>query len=299
MTNSEETPGQNRVIDLKAGARLMVLDAGVFCIFHAPGQADSDPSGLPGVRISRAPATPAGLVSISTFDEDGWIGGSKGAALVRVLRGPAAVLVTTYQDPSSEIGAPQLQVVQLAGPTAAAPVEAPASGEAAKPAQNLEISAHVQRRGDVGGVIGEWMGTPESQAWIEGFAIAPVDHIPAEDIEYQAVLGKGWLSPWADGGQYCGSRGMALPILGLRVRLKNASAETHDVRLTATFTDGTRLGPVDESTALEAESLAPLEAFLLEILPKNASRADESVQSEEVSVKKPRAAGRRKAASTK
>ncbi|MBR0558711.1 hypothetical protein [Neokomagataea anthophila] len=303
MTNSEETPGPNRVIDLKASARLMVLDAGVFCIFHPPGQADSGPSGLPGVRISRAPATPAGLVSISTFDEDGWIGGSKGAALVRVLRGPAAVLVTTYQDPSSEAGAPQLQVVQLAGPTAAvAPATAESTPEqvAAPAAQGLEISAHVQRRGDVGGVIGEWMGTPESQTWIEGFAVAPVDKIPATDIEYQAVLGKGWLSPWAEGGQYCGSRGMALPILGLRVRLKNESAETHEVRLTATFTDGTRLGPVDGSTALEAESLAPLEAFLLEVVPlKTASKKAVSEGSEEAPAKKVRSSGRRKAASGK
>ncbi|GBR43657.1 hypothetical protein [Neokomagataea thailandica] len=302
MTNSEETSGPNRVVDLKASARLMVLDAGVFCIFHPPGQPDSGPSGLPGVRISRAPATPAGLVNISTFDEDGWIGGSKGAALVRVLRGPAAVLVTTYQDPNHEVGAPQLQVVQLAGATevASTPVaaEAPASSAAAS-TQELEISAHIQRRGDVGGVIGEWMGTPESQSWIEGFAVAPVGNIPATDIEYQAVLGKGWLSPWAEGGQYCGSRGMALPILGLRVRLKNGSAETHEVRLTATFTDGTRLGPVDGSTALEAESLAPLEAFLLEIVPSSAAKKAGSATTEEAPVKKPRASGRRKAASSK
>jgi hypothetical protein len=31
------------------------------------------------------------------------------------------------------------------------------------------------------------------------------------DIEYQAVLGRGWLSPWIEGGKFCGSRGMALP----------------------------------------------------------------------------------------
>ncbi|GBR50186.1 hypothetical protein AA106555_0121 [Neokomagataea thailandica NBRC 106555] len=292
MTNSEETPVQNRVIDLRAGARLMVLDAGVFCIFHAPGQADPEPNGLPGVRISKAPATPAGLVSISTFDEDGWIGGSKGAALVRVLRGPAAILVTTYQDPANDAPAPQLQVVQLASPTPVAATAA-AAEQATTSAKDLEISAHVQRRGDVGGVVGEWMGNPESQTWIEGFAIAPVKHIPAEDIEYQAVLGKGWLSPWAEGGQYCGSRGMALPILGLRVRLKNGSAETHEVRLTATFTDGTRLGPVDGTEALEAESLAPLEAFLLEIVPVQAPAKDEPA------AKKPKATSRRKAAPAK
>jgi len=267
MSEPAQVTNQKRIIDLKAGAHMMVLDAGMFCVFHTPGQQPPGPSGLPGVRISRAPGTPPGIVSVSTFEEDGWIGGINGAALVRVMRGPAGVLVTTYQEPGSSHDAPKLQVVQLAGPTSAIPTEEATSEAAPKGA--VEISAHIQRRGDVSTSIGEWMGVPASQQWIEGFSIAPESTIPATDIEYQAVLGKGWLSPWAEGGQYCGSRGMALPILGLRVRLKGDSATTHQVRLTATFTDGTRLGPVggDFSEALEAESLAPLEAFLIELLP--------------------------------
>ena len=74
--------------------------------------------------------------------------------------------------------------------------------------------AHVQGQGDVGGQLGAWIGERGSKRWIEGFAIAPAGGIPADDIEYQAVLGRGWLSPWVEGGQFCGSRGMALPILG-------------------------------------------------------------------------------------
>ncbi|EHH68229.1 hypothetical protein [Gluconobacter morbifer] len=278
MSNAAEAPKQNRVIDLKAGAHMMVLDAGIFCVFHAPGQPGPGPSGLPGVRISRAPGTPPGVVTVSTFEEDGWIGGANGAALVRVMRGPAGVLVTTYQEPNSPHPAPQLQVAQLAGPTstaapaAAAPPSAPATPVAPQSAEQpasagSEISAHVQRRGDVAAAVGQWMGVPGSQNWIEGFSIAPeLAGVTAADIEYQAVLGKGWLSPWAEGGQYCGSRGMALPILGLRVRLKGETETTHKIRLTATFTDGTRLGPVEGTDALEADSLAPLEAFLLEIV---------------------------------
>ena len=49
--------------------------------------------------------------------------------------------------------------------------------------------------------------------------------IAPEDIEYQAVLGRNWLSPWVEGGKFCGSRGMALPLLGLKVRLKGAAAK--------------------------------------------------------------------------
>ncbi|KXV32905.1 hypothetical protein AD940_13140 [Gluconobacter thailandicus] len=301
MSKTAEAPTQNRVIDLKSGAHMMVLDAGVFCIFHAAGQPDPGPAGLPGVRISRAPGTPPGIVTVSTFEEDGWIGGANGAALVRITRGPAAVLVTTYQEPGSQHDAPKLQVAQLAGPTSVSPasvaVAQPAQKSADLPTGPAEISAHVQRVGDVAAPIGEWMGTPGSQSWIEGFAIAPKNSIPASDIEYQAVLGKGWLSPWSEGGQYCGSRGMALPILGLRVRLKGASAETHHIRLSSTFTDGSRLGPLDGTDALEAESLAPLEAFLLEIIPNDAAAPPTAKSEKAPRAKSTKAPAKRKSAS--
>ena len=65
-----------------------------------------------------------------------------------------------------------------------------------------------------------------ASAGSRGSRLRPVGGIPADDIEYQAVLGRGWMSPWVEGGQFCGSRGMALPILGLRVRLRGASAAT-------------------------------------------------------------------------
>ena len=112
----------------------------------------------------------------------------------------------------------------------------------------------MQQRGDVTVPLGEWIGERGSKRWIEGFGIAPPEGCAAEDIEYQAVLGRGWLSPWAEGGQYCGSRGMALPILGLRVRLRGAAAETHDVRLRASFVDGTEIGPVGDGAPCETEA---------------------------------------------
>jgi hypothetical protein len=299
MSKPGEAPNSNRVIELKAAAHLMSLDAGVFCVYHAPNQPSAGSDGLPGVRISEAPGAAAGNVSIRTFADDGWIGATGGAALIRVMRGPAQVLVTTYQASASVSESPRLQVVQLAGAAAPAPAvaaaasrpvqaavapppaptpapveaSATAAGQPAALPGKAEIAAHIQRRGDVLSRIGEWMGTPGSQFWIEGFGIAPNGGIPVEDIEYQAVLGKGWLSPWAEGGQYCGSRGMALPILGLRVRLKGESAKTHACRLTATFTDGTKVGPIDDSMAAEAESLAPLEAFLIEIVPAESAVA--------------------------
>jgi hypothetical protein len=346
---SDAAAAAQRVItELKVSGHLMTLDNGVFCLFYAPGSAPpSSATGLPGVRLSLPPELPAqgagqgappGLLSISTFREDGWLGGQDSAALIRVTRGPAQVLVTVYQDTDGLHEAPRLQVMRLSGgpdqaaPTQAAPTQAaltqaaptramadappaPSSGphgnagetkqdrdgqgpavpDQAVPAESgqagtgpaapppgsaaevtpadAEVAAHVQGRGDVLTRLDEWMGERGSQRWIEGFAIAPRQPVTRDDIEYQAVLGRGWLSPWSDGGHYCGSRGMALPILGLRVRLRGTAAERFDCRVSATFVDGSAIGPTDTGEACEAESLAPLEAFHVEIAPRPALAA--------------------------
>lgn len=277
MPDTEQEQDRNRVVDLKAGAHVMMLDAGVFCVFHAPGQSPPSASGLPGVRITRAPGVSADLVEISTFEADGWMGGMNGAALVRVHQGPAGVMVTTYQEMGSAQPGPRLQVMRLTG-EASALEEASSQGkdfqgdkqqDAEKPAPlgRGDVTAHVQRHGDVSGGLGEWIGTPGSQLWVEGFSINDTGPLKAGDVEYQAVLGRGWLSPWVEVGEFCGSRGMSLPILGFRIRLKGEAALRWSLRVSAAFTDGTRLGPIDglEET-LEAESLAPLEGFCLELL---------------------------------
>ena len=277
MSQAGPAPNQKLVTELKVSGHLMTLDTGLFCIFHAPGSVGSDPqTGLPGVRITRPPMQDKARLSITSFNEDGWIGAEASAALVRVNEGPAQLLVTIYQNGAGQYEAPKLQVMRLGDvPAAAAPAMAVASPtpELAEPSpppqlppgEAAEVAAHVQRHGDRLGKLGEWMGEPGSQSWIEGFAIAPNRQIGLADIEYQAVLGKGWLSPWSEGGQYCGSRGMALPILGLRVRLKGAAAETHTLRVSATFTDGSKVGPLADTETAETESLAPLEAFRIEV----------------------------------
>lgn len=284
----------SRVIDLKVGAHVIFLDKGLYCILHAPGQKEAGETGLPGVRISRAPSSTPKDIEISTFSPDGWLGAAHNAALVRASRDHAGVIVTTYQDPGSPYEGPRLQVMRL---FSGADYDGQHQGMASAtvPRQEdrhdfsevgntlKEVSAHIQREGDVIRPVGVWMGRPGSGLWIEGFSVSPECHIQAGDIEYQAVLGKGWLSPWSDGGQFCGSRGMSLPILGMCIRLKEKVSKDWKLRLTGCFTDGTKIGPLEGTEImLESETLAPLEAFQLEILPaSNEQKAAETSQDDD------------------
>lgn len=283
-------PAARMFTELKASAHLMTLETGLFCIMQTPGaRRGADGSGLPGVRISLPPhsASRPQAVAIAAFRPDGYLSGAADAALVRVSEGPAQILVTIYQEAGSTPDqAPRLQVLRLSEdmpqggmavrppPGAAAPAPAPAAAAPgpqiiAQPAQSgFEVIAHMQIRGDVGAMLGEWVGERGSKRWIEGFVIAPRGEVGPADIEYQGVLGRGWLSPWISGGQLCGSRGMALPLLGLRVRLKGRAAETHRVVYEASFIDGSLVGPVVDGEACEAENPTPLEAFRVVIEPR-------------------------------
>jgi hypothetical protein len=131
-----------------------------------------------------------------------------------------------------------------------------------------EMMAHVQRMGDVTCDLGDWLGVKGSRQWVEGFGLAPRGDIALTDIEYQAVLGRNWLSPWVEGGKYCGSRGMALPLLGIKVRLKNEAAKAFDVTYRATFIDGSSAGPASNGEPCESESMAALEAFQISVKPR-------------------------------
>lgn len=268
----------NGILELRVSGHLMTLDTGLFCIFQPPGAPAAGRSGLPGIRISPSPAGREGAVRIATFAADGWLPGGDGAALVRVTQGPAQVLVTIYQAPdAAPAAAPRLQVLRLSADPAeaAAPVAAPAAAP--------EILAHIQRTGDVGAALGEWMGVRGSKLWIEGFSVTPAD---GAVLEYQAVLGRGWLSPWVEAGAFCGSRGMALPLLGLAARVKGDP--TRECRVTASFGDGTLAEDVAEGTPAMADSLAPLEAFRITLHRRVAGAATDKPAAPRKTARRPR-----------
>lgn len=305
---AEAAPAPNeRVAELRVTAHLMTLETGLYCMFPTPGSPEPDArSGLPGVRVTPAPGL-AGrpeAVSVSTFREDGWLNGT--AALVRVTDGTAQVLVSIYQNPrQGPDAAPRLQVLRLSKePNGAAAeqdvvaAQQPAPAVTVAPGTEPEVMAHIQRMGDVSGMVGDWIGVKGSKNWIEGFGMAPKGDVKSEDIEYQGVLGRNWLSPWVEGGKYCGSRGMALPLLGIKVRLKEEAAERFDVSYSATFIDGTEIGPVHGGETCEAESLAPLESFQIEIRPRGGVAAASPAASPGES-KKPAAEPKAKAAPRK
>jgi hypothetical protein len=103
--------------------------------------------------------------------------------------------------------------------------------------------AHIERTGDIAVPGGAWAGQPGRSGALEGFAITPSGGVRPEDIEYQAILGSDWTTPWLAGGEFCGSRGLSLPLLGVRIRLRGEAAKSHQCAYWGSFAGAGEIGP--------------------------------------------------------
>ena len=114
----------------------------------------------------------------------------------------------------------RLEPIVLVEESAAAQIEPVAAPIVAAPAPLFSFLAHLANRGDTTFAQNVWAGGPDSPAAVEGVQIvAEAGPCP---IEMQALVGSRpprW-SEWVGAGQYAGTRGHGLPLVGLRLRVK-------------------------------------------------------------------------------
>ncbi len=214
-------------------------------------------TGLPAARLSTVPGGQATGIRLVGLEADGWVGPPGSAMLVRIFEPSARLLLTLYH--RGEADGPRLKITKLEGEPR----------HTADTGTQPEVTAYSREHGDMTARLGGWVGHRGSRVALQGFRIAPArPGLTPEAFEYQAVLGVSWLTPWTLGGQFCGGRDLGLPIHGLRVRLRGERADTHTVSVSATFIDGSEVGHTGPDAPCQAESLAPLEAFCITVLPR-------------------------------
>jgi len=93
----------------------------------------------------------------------------------------------------------------------------------AAPTSSITFFAHIANVGDASFGQDVWVGGPETPGAIEGLGIVSDAVSP---LEMQVLVGgrpARW-SDWVGAGQYAGTRGYGLPLLGLRLRLSPEAA---------------------------------------------------------------------------
>lgn len=256
------------VAEVPMSAHSIVLGHGTYCVFVigvTQGLAQRD---LPALRISSSPGSSS--VAVAALPGDGWLRHMGDAVLLRVIGERSRVLFTSY-DEARIPGAkpPQIQIQRLDDGRIPEAPRPPA------PMLNADYKVHFSQKGDMPAAFGNWVAMPGEDTWIEGIELTAPPSMEATELEYQVVLGRGWLSPWVHAGEFCGSRGMGLPILGFRARLTGAAASQWRLRYAGRCVDGSELAPVENGMPCESAELTPLAGLniMLEPLRRTAPSA--------------------------
>jgi hypothetical protein len=240
----------------------MLLDRGTYCVFVTAVMPAGPDQPLPALKVVAAPDSSS--VAIGSLPGDGWLRHVGDAVLIRIVSQSAKILLTSYDD-GRIAGAkpPQIELKRL--DRGAQGLLTDQKPSITKSGLSPDVTVHFQRHGDVAGNFGQWLSVGDGDTWIEGIEFSPLPSTDTADIEYQVVLGRGWLSPWVRVGEFCGSRGMGLPVLGFRARVVGPLAEDWRVSYSARCIDGRELAEVEGGMACEAQELVPLSALKINL----------------------------------
>jgi hypothetical protein len=118
-----------------------------------------------------------------------------------------------------------------------------------------------------------WAGRVVPGLWIESFSVRPLERFGAEEIEYKALTGSGFETPWISEGGACGTKGMATPLLGFAIRLKpSPAAAAYDCEYSGYFASGLTVGPVRNGVPCRSSVASdPLEGIQVRLVKRSAS----------------------------
>jgi hypothetical protein len=257
-------------------ARLVPLDPGLYAFSLSADSAWREPVAglaLPAVHLC-APPRQDGAVEIT--DGSGrtgsWLGGRDKVLFVRSPPGGGAALVTGYlsREPDSLL---ELEIRRIAPPgpaILALRLGGAGAADRAERGGGLDIVAHIRGRGDVPFLDTQWVGRLGPGMWIEGFTVHPHGGLATAAIEYKGLAASGAETPWIDGGDFCGTRGRGIPLIGFAVRQKAVpSGVALDCEYTGYFQSGATVGPVRNGapcrSGLEQDAL---EGIQLRVTPR-------------------------------
>jgi hypothetical protein len=239
-------------------AQLLNIEPGLYTVEVLAPRAFRGASGMivPCIRLDPIYDSGDARAFVSTLADSAFIQPGNHVTYLRVEGSNASVLLTIYKL-TGGMEAPELRIslVQPGREDTSA-----TTAFAAQASEMLTLLAHVARAGDVAVGGGVWAGRLGGGVAIEGFAVTPGGAIKPDDIEYQAILGSDWATPWHSAGDFCGSRGLSLPILGARVRLRGEAAKSYSVNYWGNFIGVGEIGPIADGAVCAAAG-APLEAF--------------------------------------
>jgi hypothetical protein len=141
------------------------------------------------------------------------------------------------------------------GETTAAAASPQISSDLRNSLGGLRLLGHVAGIGDVQSESDEWIAGPEAPARIEGFAIEWLDKPADLALHYSARLARPheMSGRMTAVGDYAGTRGRALPIVGIALELSGAAATRFQLSVEAAFLSA----PLQRSSGRQLDMSGP------------------------------------------
>jgi glycosyltransferase involved in cell wall biosynthesis len=272
---TDDPPGASALPEaLSASVQILPLARGLYLFSVKTASATADAAGgrlkLPAMHVGLGPGVRADHVDFleGPHTTGAWLFAQEDSLVARVHGAAATLVLTSLRGPGGETlsikierldargDAPTATAVPptaaqavrtTAAPTTAIPMTAAPVASAPDAALPLpvEIRAHIRSRGDLTFSRVPWAGRVAPGLWVESFCVKPLEHFTARDIEYKGLTGSGFETPWLSDAAMCGTKGMAVPLVGFAIRLKpSADAAAFDCEYSGYFKSGVTVGPV-------------------------------------------------------
>jgi hypothetical protein len=225
---------------LTVTAQFLTLQPGLYSVELAPAPRTKTASGmvLPCMSLDPLPVA-GGEGHLATLSQSRLLVPRMHPAFLRVTA-ESEILLTFYGLPGMPPA--ELRLRQIGPANALAP-----EGDVGLPSLPLTLSVWGSGKEPVVASGGLWAA---ASGPLEGFAVRMEGASPPGSVQYQAIMGPAWATPWVSDGAFCGTRGLALPLQGVRVRLGPGMAG-HSVQVWGRFEKAGEVGPFGEGVACE------------------------------------------------
>jgi GT2 family glycosyltransferase len=280
---------------LAASLQVLPLMAGLYLFSVKPSNAAPPVSGgrlrLPAMHVGVGPGVPPDQVEFMAgpMTHGAWLIAPADLLVVKVNGTGAALMLNSVRAPDG--ATLSIKVERLNGRVETASSPAPASATAIATAQAaaepsvatftggdrelplaVHIAAHIRSRGDMNFTAVPWAGRVAPGLWIESFAVRPLERFEAKDLEYKALTGSGFETPWLSDGTACGTQGMGVPLVGFALRFKGSAASGYDCEYSGYFQSGVTVGPLrNGSPCRSTVANDPLEGIQVRLVQRAAA----------------------------
>jgi hypothetical protein len=221
------------------------LERGIFIVRYSAAEDEAFP---PKVTVGSGPGSEATVVPILHPEEQEPVLWQPGTALVVQAAEPGLLLVqvTPTRPRGSAVATVKIETLSQGKPSVNVTIpdltdNAPASAEPRAPTEfttdDFRMLGHLAGRGDVFVGANEWIGGPAAPSRIEGLAIEWPTRPRGLVLRYAVTTARPDVTSNApvEIGTFVGTRGRALPLLGLMLELSGAAASRYELFAEAAF----------------------------------------------------------------